>query len=121
DDPGLNTIATPILATDAGILIHRAIELSATGILHCVGSEHIDRVTLARRAVTAFGLDESLLSVRPPHHRMNPPHATTPPPTPRASPPPWACRSRTSLPSSRAVVRSCSVARLCNCAAHELD
>jgi dTDP-4-dehydrorhamnose reductase len=77
DDPSLNTIATPILATDVGILVHRAIELSATGTLHCVGSEHIDRVSLARRAVAAFGLDESLLSVGPPQERMNAPYDTS--------------------------------------------
>jgi dTDP-4-dehydrorhamnose reductase len=77
DDPGLNTIATPILATDAGELIYRALELQATGILHCVGSEHIDRVSLARRAVAAFGLDESLLSAGPPQERMNAPYDTS--------------------------------------------
>jgi dTDP-4-dehydrorhamnose reductase len=77
DDPGLNTIATPILATDAAELIHRALELGATGTLHCVGSEHIDRVSLARRAVSAFGLDEDLLSVGPPQERMNAPYDTS--------------------------------------------
>jgi dTDP-4-dehydrorhamnose reductase len=77
DDPGLNTIATPILATDAGELIYAALERNATGILHCVGSEHIDRVSLARRAVTTFGLDESLLSIGPPQERMNAPYDTS--------------------------------------------
>ena len=77
DDPGLNTIATPILATDAGELIYAALERNATGILHCVGSEHIDRVSLARRAVSAFGLDEALLSVGPPQERMNAPYDTS--------------------------------------------
>jgi dTDP-4-dehydrorhamnose reductase len=77
DDPGLNTIATPILATDAAELILRALEREALGTLHCVGSEHIDRVTLARRAVTAFGLDEDLLSVGPPEETMNAPYDTS--------------------------------------------
>ena len=77
DDPGLNAIATPILATDAAELIYRALERNATGTLHCVGSEHIDRVTLARRAVAAFGLDEALLSVGPPQERMNAPYDTS--------------------------------------------
>ena len=77
DDPGLNTIATPILATDAAELIYAALERGATGTLHCVGSEHIDRVSLARRAVTAFGLDEALLSVGPPQERMNAPYDTS--------------------------------------------
>ena len=77
DDPGLNTIATPILATDAAELIYAALERSATGTLHCVGSEHIDRVSLARRAVSAFGLDEDLLSVGPPQEPMNAPYDTS--------------------------------------------
>jgi dTDP-4-dehydrorhamnose reductase len=66
DDPRLNTVATPTLATDAGELILRAIERGVTGTLHCVGGEHVDRVTLARRAVAAFGLDEARLAVGPP-------------------------------------------------------
>jgi dTDP-4-dehydrorhamnose reductase len=66
DDPRLNTVATPTLATDAGELIWRALERGATGTLHCCGGEHIDRVSLARRAVRAFGLDEALLDVGPP-------------------------------------------------------
>jgi dTDP-4-dehydrorhamnose reductase len=66
DDPRLNTIATPTLATDAGELIWRALEREACGTLHCCGGEHIDRVSLARRAVAAFGLDEERLDVGPP-------------------------------------------------------
>jgi dTDP-4-dehydrorhamnose reductase len=66
DGDGLNTLATPTLATDAGELIWRALEREATGILHCVGGEHADRVTLARRAVAAFDLDPELLRVGPP-------------------------------------------------------
>jgi dTDP-4-dehydrorhamnose reductase len=59
-------MATPILATDAAELIWRAIDREATGILHCGGGEGIDRVSLARRAVDAFGLDPELLGVGPP-------------------------------------------------------
>jgi dTDP-4-dehydrorhamnose reductase len=66
DSPLINRVATPVLATDAGELIWRAIEREVTGTLHCVGSEHIDRVTLARRAVDAFDLDRELLKVGPP-------------------------------------------------------
>jgi len=66
DDPGLNAVATPTLATDAAELIWRALELEATGTLHCVGGEHADRVALARRAVAAFDLDADLLRVGPP-------------------------------------------------------
>jgi dTDP-4-dehydrorhamnose reductase len=66
DDPRLNTRATPTLAADAAELIWRAVDRSVTGILHCCGGEHADRVGLARRAVAVFGLDEALLDVGPP-------------------------------------------------------
>ena len=66
DGPGLNALATPTLATDAGELIWRALERDVTGILHCCGGEHADRVGLARRAVAAFGLDPDLLDVGAP-------------------------------------------------------
>jgi dTDP-4-dehydrorhamnose reductase len=66
DAPDINRVATPILATDAAELIARALDTEATGILHCVGSEHIDRVSLARRAVGRFNLDPDLLRVGPP-------------------------------------------------------
>jgi dTDP-4-dehydrorhamnose reductase len=66
DDPRINRLATPVLATDAAELVWRALERGVTGTLHCVGSEHVDRLTLARRAVAAFGLDGDLLDVGPP-------------------------------------------------------
>ena len=66
DGPKLNRVATPTLATDAAEMIWRAIERRATGVLHCCGAEHADRVELARRVVRAFGLDESLLDVGEP-------------------------------------------------------
>jgi dTDP-4-dehydrorhamnose reductase len=66
DDPRLNMIATPTLATNAAELIWRALERRATGILHCCGGEHADRIELAHRAIAAFGLDRGLLDVGPP-------------------------------------------------------
>lgn len=66
DAPDINRLATPVLATDAAELVWRALESEVTGILHCVGSEHIDRVTLARRAVEHFDLDPELLRTGPP-------------------------------------------------------
>jgi dTDP-4-dehydrorhamnose reductase len=65
DGPGLNVLATPTLATDAGELIWRALERGTTGILHCCGGEHVDRVGLACRAIEAFELDPDLLDVVP--------------------------------------------------------
>jgi dTDP-4-dehydrorhamnose reductase len=66
DGPGLNLIATPTLATDVARLVWRALEREATGVLHCCGGEHTDRVTLARRAIEIFELDGDLLDVAPP-------------------------------------------------------
>ncbi len=66
DGPGLNRIATPTLATDAAVLIWRALEDDVVGVLHCCGAEHADRVALARRAVEVFELDEELLDIAPP-------------------------------------------------------
>lgn len=66
DGPGLNRLATPTLASDAAELVWQALELGATGILHCCGGEHADRVELARRAVEAFELDPELLDAGPP-------------------------------------------------------
>jgi dTDP-4-dehydrorhamnose reductase len=66
DDRRLNMRATPTLATDAAELIWRVLERGATGILHCCGGEHTDRVALARRAVDVFGLDPELLDAGPP-------------------------------------------------------
>jgi dTDP-4-dehydrorhamnose reductase len=66
DGPGLNQLATPTLATDAGELMWLALTGEVTGILHCCGGEHADRVGLARRAIEVFELDGELLDVAPP-------------------------------------------------------
>ena len=77
DDPKLNTVATPTLATDAAELVLRAIERRITGTLHCVGGEHVDRVTLVRRAVEAFDLDPVLLATGAPPADANGPYDTS--------------------------------------------
>jgi len=66
ESPDINCIATPTLAGDAAELVWRAIEGRHEGVLHCVGGESVDRVTLARRTARAFGLDEDLVDVGPP-------------------------------------------------------
>jgi dTDP-4-dehydrorhamnose reductase len=66
DAPGLNRLATPVLASAAAELVFRAIEVQATGTLHCVGAEHTDRVTLARRTAEAFGFDPERVEVGAP-------------------------------------------------------
>jgi dTDP-4-dehydrorhamnose reductase len=69
DDPRLNMLATPTLATNAAELIWRTLERRVTGILHCCGGEHCDRIGLAHRAIAAFNLDLELLDVGPPDVR----------------------------------------------------
>jgi dTDP-4-dehydrorhamnose reductase len=88
DSPTINMLATPTLAGDAGELIWRALELGATGVLHCCGGEHADRVTLARRAAIAFGLDPELV-------------VTGPPPRPPAMPIPFDTRLDATLTAAR--------------------
>jgi dTDP-4-dehydrorhamnose reductase len=63
DGPGINRLATPTLATDAGELIWRALTRGLTGVLHCCGGEHADRVGLARSAARVFELDPELVDV----------------------------------------------------------
>jgi dTDP-4-dehydrorhamnose reductase len=70
DGDGLNRLATPTLASDAARLVGRTLERDLGGTLHLCGGEHADRVTLARRAVAAFGLDEARLRVGPPPDRV---------------------------------------------------
>ncbi len=70
DGPGLNVLATPTLATEAAELVWQAITREVTGILHCCGREHVDRVGLARRAIEVFELDPDLLDVVAPPDRV---------------------------------------------------
>jgi dTDP-4-dehydrorhamnose reductase len=66
ESPDINCIATPTLASDAAELVWRVVEGGHEGVLHCVGGESVDRVTLARRTARAFGLDDGLIDVGPP-------------------------------------------------------
>jgi dTDP-4-dehydrorhamnose reductase len=66
EDPRINTVATPTLASYAADLVWRALERGCTGILHCCGGEHADRERLARVATQVFALDEDLLRFGPP-------------------------------------------------------
>jgi dTDP-4-dehydrorhamnose reductase len=65
EGPELNTLASPVSAIDAARLIRRALERDVDGILHCCGAEHVDRVSLARRAAAAFELDPALVKTGP--------------------------------------------------------
>jgi dTDP-4-dehydrorhamnose reductase len=66
ESPDINCIATPTLASDAAELVWRAIEGGHEGVLHCVGGESVDRVTLARRTAEAFDLDPEMVDIGPP-------------------------------------------------------
>jgi len=72
-------VASVVESLRAGELIVRALERGVHGTLHCCGGEHADRVTLARRAAEAFGLDPELV-------------LTGPPPQPPAAPVPYDTR-----------------------------
>ncbi|HLH64707.1 MAG TPA: sugar nucleotide-binding protein [Solirubrobacteraceae bacterium] len=63
--PGVNERATPVLATHAAEMVYRALTRERTGVLHCVGGEHADRLGLARAAALAFGLDPGLIDTGP--------------------------------------------------------
>jgi dTDP-4-dehydrorhamnose reductase len=66
EDPALNSIATPTLASDAAEMMWRIASAGLSGTFHCCGGEAVDRATLARRTVEVFELDASLLDVGPP-------------------------------------------------------
>ncbi len=70
DGPEINRLATPTLATDAAELVWRALTREVTGVLHCCGGEHVDRVGLARRAAEVFELDPELIDVVAPPDGM---------------------------------------------------
>jgi dTDP-4-dehydrorhamnose reductase len=66
EGPDINMVATPTLAADAAALIRRIADGGHCGIFHCCGREPVDRRTLARKTVDAFGLDPDLLTFGPP-------------------------------------------------------
>jgi dTDP-4-dehydrorhamnose reductase len=66
ESPDINCIATPTLASDAAELVWRVLDGGHEGVLHCVGGESVDRVTLARRTAEAFDLDAEMVDVGPP-------------------------------------------------------
>jgi dTDP-4-dehydrorhamnose reductase len=62
----INSVATPVLASDAGLLMHRALHAGADGVLHLVGAQPVTRRQLALRTCEVFGLDAGLLRFVPP-------------------------------------------------------
>ncbi len=61
----LNERATPTLASDAATTLLALLERGASGTWHCVGSEHADRVALARAAARAFDLAPDMVRTGP--------------------------------------------------------
>jgi dTDP-4-dehydrorhamnose reductase len=66
EDPALNSVATPTLASDAAELLWRIASAGLTGTFHCCGGEAVDRATLARLTAEVFALDPALLDFGPP-------------------------------------------------------
>jgi dTDP-4-dehydrorhamnose reductase len=81
EDPALNSIATPTLASDAAEMMWRIASAGLIGTFHCCGGEAVDRAGLARQTAAVFGLDPELLSFGPPDPGVVPsvplPHDTT--------------------------------------------
>jgi dTDP-4-dehydrorhamnose reductase len=61
EDPAINMIATPTLASDAAELLWRIAERGLDGTFHCCGGEPAGRRELALAAAEVFELDAELL------------------------------------------------------------
>jgi dTDP-4-dehydrorhamnose reductase len=73
EDPALNSVATPTLASDAAEMMYRIASAGLTGTFHCCGGEAVERAELARRTVEVFELDPELLELGPPEPGAVPP------------------------------------------------
>lgn len=65
DDPRINCVSTPTLATHAAAWMLDLAATGARGVFHCCAAEPVTRLELAARAAAAFGLDPSLLRTAP--------------------------------------------------------
>jgi dTDP-4-dehydrorhamnose reductase len=63
---GVNTVATPSLASEIGASLHRIIERDATGVFHVVADDAITREDLAALTCEVFDLDASLVTTGEP-------------------------------------------------------
>jgi dTDP-4-dehydrorhamnose reductase len=81
EDPALNSVATPTLASDAAEMMWRIASSGLTGTFHCCGGETVDRAGLAHKTVEVFELDPHLLELGPPDPGVVPsvplPHDTS--------------------------------------------
>ena len=59
---GVNTVATPSLASEIGATIHHIIQRDASGCFHIVSDDAISRLDLAQLACEVFDLDVSLVT-----------------------------------------------------------
>lgn len=61
EDPSINMVASPTLASMSGEIMRAAVADRETGIFHCCGRETTTRRRLAELTVEVFGLDRALL------------------------------------------------------------
>lgn len=61
EDPSINSIATPIIASEIGALLGRAVDREVRGVLHFAGGTVVSRRELALTACSVFGLDAQAL------------------------------------------------------------
>ena len=66
EDPHINSVATPIISTEIGALLGRAVERRLDGVLHLAGGTAVTRRELALAACDVFGVDPVLLDFGPP-------------------------------------------------------
>ena len=85
---GLNTAASPSLASMCGDVMRRIVKQQAPGIFHCCGAEAASRRQLAAAAVRVFDLDPELVRFGPP-----------------PSPAPWPIPNDTSLDATATAKR----------------
>jgi len=58
-------ISSPSYGPDVAEAVVRLVEAEASGLIHVVGPEVVDRPTFARAVVRAFGLDETEIEAKP--------------------------------------------------------
>ncbi len=66
EDPAINSVATPIIASEIGALFGLAVDRGVDGVLHFAGASVVTRRELALIACGVFGLDPELITFGPP-------------------------------------------------------
>jgi dTDP-4-dehydrorhamnose reductase len=66
EDPAINSVATPIVSSEIGALLGRAVERQVDGVLHFAGGTPVTRRELAMATCGVFDLDPGQLDFGPP-------------------------------------------------------